>query len=327
MNFLLKPYRILFLITLILGILISLTSRNWISIWLGLELNIYSLIPIILQSYTNKEKEAAIKYFIIQALASIILLTATLGPQNLGSPMLLLTSLLIKLGIAPYHFWLPTVINSLSWNMCLILSTIQKIAPIILITHIFYTNASLSSVIAIMRAIVGGIGGLNQTQLRAILAYSSIGHIGWITAASIPSPNTTIIYLFSYILIITATIHPLNHTSLFISSFNPINQNKLIKSSLIINLLRIGGLPPIFGFFPKILVIRVITSIHYTFIPIILILSSTINLYYYLKIISASFFFHKKFISLPLRTQKNIPLILLTIFRTFSSLAIITILI
>ena len=283
-----KPYSILFYSTLMLGIVVSLSSNNWFAIWIGLELNIYSFIPLLLQSKINQEKEAAVKYFLIQALASAILLFACLIYTSSFSPIFLLTSLIMKLALAPAHFWLPSIINSLSWYICWILTTVQKVAPLfILLNSLSIINSSFTSISAILSAAAGAVGGLNQTQLRAIIAYSSIGHLGWILAAAITSRVILLLYFITYVVIVSSIIlifrfynlKTANPTTFF--TYNSSYQQLIISLSL----LRLGGLPPFLGFFPKLFVLYNLLQSSFVLLSFILILSSTINLYYYLKIV------------------------------------------
>lgn len=324
--FLSKPYTILFSTTLLLGAFFSLTSNNWLSAWIGLELNLYSFIPLLLQSVINQEKEAAVKYFLVQALASaIILLGSLLINYSIMSSFLITLAMVIKLGIAPCHFWLPSVINSLSWTICWILATAQKIAPITLLTQSLLPNSTTATtLITTIRALTGAIGGLNQTQIRAILAYSSISHIGWITASTITSPLITLIYFLSYLIIVSRIIQPLNSTIFYSSNYAllPSQTHKKIKISLIINLLRLGGLPPLFGFFPKILILSSLLSSRLLTLRFILILCATLNLYYYLKIITSIFFNTPQHTTLYKATPNTSTLIPTTLLRLFIALTI-----
>ena len=283
--FLFKPYSLIFYTTLLLGTFISVTSNNWFVVWIGLEINIYSFIPLLLQSNINQEKEAAIKYFIIQALASGLLLTASLALYSPFSSILFTISLIIKLALAPCHFWFPRIINSLSWNICWLLTTVQKVAPLYLLSQIyFHVNSIFLSFLSIISALTGAIGGLKQTQLRPILAYSSIGHLGWLTASIHTSFLILNLYFFSYIIIISTVIYFAN-TNFSASASPSLFFFDSSKPFLSLALLSLGGLPPLFGFFPKLLLLLNLTYTNFVFLPFVLVLSSTINLYYYLKIV------------------------------------------
>lgn len=84
----------------------------------------------------------------------------------------------MKVGLAPTHFWLPEVLQGLDLTTGLILSTWQKVAPFALLLQIPHHNPTLLVILGLLSTLIGGWGGLNQTQLRKILAYSSIAHLG-----------------------------------------------------------------------------------------------------------------------------------------------------
>lgn len=285
------PSTSIFCTTLLTGTLISLSSPQWLIIWAGLELNLISFIPLITRNYIHREREAAIKYFISQALgSSLLLLGAITSNIYTRSPLLntpglglTLAGLLLKIGAAPLHIWFPQVIGALSWPLCIALSTWQKLAPFTLIST---ANPNQWYVyLAITGSIVGGLGGLNQAQLRPLLAYSSIGHMGWMLGALYLDKRTSYIYLTIYIIIsarLMATLHINNSTTRTINSIKHMPQFILIVTSIL--LLSLAGMPPFIGFFPKWAVIQSITT-NYIYAPaILLIIGALINLFYYLSI-------------------------------------------
>jgi len=275
------PFITLFSSTLFLSTFIALSASHWLIIWIALEINIISFLPIISISSWAQESEASIKYFFFQALGSRLFL---LGSTNQSLFIFILLGLLIKLGVAPFHFWLPQVINAISWPICIILLTWQKIIPLLIITFSpTLSSSSLILLLARIRTIVGGLGGLNQTQIRPLLAYSSIGHLGWILAASSCSPSISITYFSIYSLISISLFYLLfiiNKKELVtLNSIYPIKPSIILI--FIILLLSLGGLPPLVGFFPKWIVLYSINSIPTTFF---LISGSLLNLFYYLNI-------------------------------------------
>nr|YP_010362110.1 NADH dehydrogenase subunit 2 [Branchinotogluma segonzaci]UNQ87670.1 NADH dehydrogenase subunit 2 [Branchinotogluma segonzaci] len=288
------PFTFLFSSTLILGSILAISSSQWIFIWLGLELNLMSFIPLLVYSNKYNEAEASMKYFLAQALGSGLILlgsmTLYMNPQTLMNTnfmnMFLFMGLITKLGIPPCHFWFPSVMSMISWPMCLILTTWQKLVPIIILAYSIMPNMNLIiSTIIIMSSIIGGLGGLNQTQLRPLMAYSSIGHMSWMLAAMTSSYSCSMIYLMIYIMITTPLMMLFwtssslsNMTTLKFSFYSP--SHKMTISLLLMSL---GGLPPFLGFFPKWMVME---SLSTSFILIIFItlLGSMINLYYYLNL-------------------------------------------
>ena len=276
------PFFSLFLFTLFGRTLIALSSFHWIIVWIALELNIISFIPLMSSTNWRQESEAALKYLLFQAFGSRILLLGMSSRIN----YFILFGLIIKLGAAPFHFWFPSVIKGISWPIAAILITWQKIAPICLIISSFSNLKPALLRAGLVRAIVGAIGGFNQTHLRPLLAYSSIGHIGWILATSSTSPSISLFYLVSYILISIPIIW-----TAFISNIQKLKSTSSLSSSnsslLILPLLiSLGGLPPLIGFIPKLLALLSFSSI---LVPFILIISSLINLSYYLNLFIVSF--------------------------------------
>lgn len=279
----LYPYISLFSSTLIFRSLLALSSSHWLMVWASLEVNIISFIPLVTISTWSSETEAAVKYFLFQALGSSLLLLRSFTPFL---SFLLIFAMIVKLGMAPFHFWFPSVINSVTWPLCLTLSTWQKIAPL---TILLSTSSSslMFITLASINALVGGFGGLNQSQIRPLLAYSSIGHIGWIIGVSIFSPWVRALYFLFYLvhsLILFGYFWVFNITSLknFSSSSNFSPSTILVISFILLSL---GGLPPLAGFIPKWIAISLFTT---PFMPLFLILGSLINIFFYLNITLAA---------------------------------------
>ena len=283
--------------TLVLRTLIAVSRANWIFLWGAIELNLLRFIPIIIQSNNNQETEGAVKYFLAQALGSALLLMSRTSIWIAFSiisnfiPLILIAAIMLKLGRVPCHFWYPSVIASISWVSCLILSSWQKLAPLSILAFLLpQKNINFILSIAAINALVGGVIGINQTQLRTIIAYSSIGHIGWIIRlAAVYKPNSCIMYFVIYCILIT----PLFITMGYLNIFSTKHIRKLssyrstVHIALLIVLLSLGGLPPFTGFMPKL--ITIILLIHpIKIILLVLIAGSIINLFFYLNIVISS---------------------------------------
>lgn len=278
---------------LIIGTLISISSSSLFGIWIGLEINLISFIPIIINLESNKKRrEASIKYFLIQALASAIVIFRSLyyyiynGYTFSNVPNIMITlALCLKLGIAPFHFWFPEVLEGLNWVNSLIILTWQKISPLVILSLFFYSNMLIS--ISLISAIIGAISGINQTSIRKILAYSSISHLGWIRSIIFFNSRLWINYFILY-----SISRFILCFSFWFLNLNYFSQLTLIKNTnekfiIFINLLSLGGLPPLLGFLPKWLAIIVICENF----PILLILisSSLITLYFYTRLCFSTF--------------------------------------
>nr|WBQ42681.1 NADH dehydrogenase subunit 2 [Nereididae sp. SIO BIC A9836] len=325
------PSSLLFLTTLILGTLITLSSTNWMYLWMGMELNLLSFIPIIAASQSFQETEASVKYFIIQAVGSGIMLTAGIMSMNpiINSKfsiiinLLFIISMVMKLGMAPFHQWMPHVMSSVSWTNCIILSTWQKISPLFML--MFITPHKMSQpllIMAALSAIVGGVGGLNQSQMRALLAYSSIGHMAWMTSTITLMPSTTIIYLMIYMAITISLMmfFIFSHMLQGRPNTSMMNMNKNSFMMMIIIMFSLGGLPPLLGFIPKWLVINSMMLNGQYWIMVALITGSLISLFYYLNMM---FNFMLTPPQISKHTKTPVVLTTLTILSTLTSMLII----
>jgi len=147
---------------------------------LGLEINLFSFIPLINQSDKFYETEGIVKYFLPQALGSgILLLSSFVFLSNDFFVSILFFRLLIKAGAAPFHYWVAPVTCCLSWPMVFILITWQKIGPVFALrSFVNMIEGDMLCFFAVLGRLVGGFGGWNQTQIRPLLGYSSIGHTG-----------------------------------------------------------------------------------------------------------------------------------------------------
>lgn len=290
----LLPYLSLMLSLLFSSIVLLISSNNWLFMWVGLELNLIAFIPLISCTTNNQEVEARVKYFLVQAVRSGVLLFTLIinssllphTPSTAHSSLILLLCLTIKAGMAPCFFWFPQVINSINWFTCLILSTLQKFNPLFLLfTLLFSWSTILVLIICAINRAVGGVGGLNQTQIRALLAYSSIGHMSWILAASGVSSSLSLSYLAIYILLTASIILIIiqlskvrtNQFRVFLSSSLKLN------AAILLSLLSLAGLPPLLGFFPKWSVMSLLSPIS-MFLVRVLVLGSLITLFYYLSV-------------------------------------------
>nr|YP_010284533.1 NADH dehydrogenase subunit 2 [Allotraeus orientalis]UKQ56276.1 NADH dehydrogenase subunit 2 [Allotraeus orientalis] len=297
-------YKILFLSSMVSGTLIAISSYSWFSMWIGLEINLLSIIPLMSSSNNLFPSESALKYFITQVMASSILLFSIIMIMNLSEfapqnsnywfMMMMNSSLFLKMGAAPFHAWFPEVMNGLSWSNCFILLTWQKIAPMILV---MYSSKMifLFSMIIIISSLVGGILGLNQTSMRKVMAYSSINHIGWMLASMLNSISIWSIYFLIYSIISANIIIFLKKVKIFqISQLSNFPSISLFKLLLMMNFFSLGGVPPFLGFLPKWLTINNLMLNKFFFISLILIISTLVTLFFYLRLTFPSLILYTK---------------------------------
>nr|ADK21582.1 NADH dehydrogenase subunit 2 [Nectogale elegans]ADK21583.1 NADH dehydrogenase subunit 2 [Nectogale elegans] len=290
---------IMIMATIMLGTLIVLTSSHWFMIWIGFEMNMLAIIPMLMKNYNPRSMEASTKYFMTQATASMILMLAIImnllfsgqwtitNITNSTASMLMTMALVMKLGLSPFHFWMPEVTQGIPLSSGLILLTWQKIAPLSVLYQIFPSiNPNMLLTMSILSLIVGGWGGLNQTQLRKIMAYSSIAHMGWMTAIMTYNPNLMLLNLTIYMAMTISTfmlfMYSSSTTTLSLSF--TWNKTPMITVLILMTMLSLGGLPPLTGFLPKWMIIQEMTKNDSVILPTTMAILSLLNLFFYMRL-------------------------------------------
>nr|AWX35951.1 NADH dehydrogenase subunit 2 [Caridonax fulgidus] len=291
--------KLISLFSLFLGTTITISSNHWMMAWTGLEINTLAIIPLISKSHHPRAIEAAIKYFLVQAAASaMILFSSTINAWQTGqwditqltnptSSALLTTAIAMKLGLVPFHFWFPEVLQGSPMTTALLLSTMMKFPPItILLLTSHSLNPSLLTLMGISSAALGGWMGLNQTQVRKILAFSSISHLGWMIIILLYSPKLTLLTFYLYSLMTTAVFLALNTTkSLKLSTvMTSWTKTPSLNAVLMLTLLSLAGLPPLTGFLPKWLIIQELTKQEMAPAATIIAMLSLLGLFFYLRL-------------------------------------------
>nr|AHY87114.1 NADH dehydrogenase subunit 2 [Liocichla phoenicea] len=291
--------KLIFTSSLMLGTTITISSNHWITAWAGLEINTLAILPMISKSHHPRAIEAATKYFLTQATASAMVLFSSMtnswytGQWDITqlthptSCLILTSAIAMKLGLVPFHFWFPEVLQGSPIVTGLLLSTIMKLPPIAL----FYMtspslNQTLLASMAILSVAVGGWMGLNQTQIRKILAFSSISHLGWMTAIISYNPKLTLLNFYLYALMTTAVFLTLNSmkTLKLSTLMTTWTKTPALSAMLLLTLLSLAGLPPLTGFLPKWLIIQELTK--QDMIPMAMTISilSLLSLFFYLRL-------------------------------------------
>nr|YP_001586149.1 NADH dehydrogenase subunit 2 [Porphyrio hochstetteri]ABO93097.1 NADH dehydrogenase subunit 2 [Porphyrio hochstetteri] len=285
--------------SLILGTTITISSNHWMMAWTGLEINTLAITPLISKSHHPRATEAAIKYFLVQAAASTLLLfSSTINAWHTGqwditqltqptASLLLTTAISMKLGLVPFHFWFPEVLQGSSPITALLLSTLMKLPPIAILLLVSHSlNPTLLTTLAALSAALGGWMGLNQTQLRKILAFSSISHLGWITMITIYSPKLALLTFYLYCLMTTPVFLTINMTkSLKLTTMmTSWTKAPTVNATLMLTLLSLAGLPPLTGFLPKWLIIQELTKQEMTPMATTIAMLSLLGLFFYLRL-------------------------------------------
>nr|ALO70291.1 NADH deshydrogenase subunit 2 [Aspidiphorus orbiculatus] len=286
----------MFINSLIIGTLISISSYSWFSMWMGLEINLLSIIPLMLDKKNKFPSESAMKYFTIQSLASMMMMLSmilmlTLHHLNFSNinNYLLNLALLMKAGAAPLHFWLPEIIEGLNWINCLLMLTWQKIAPMILLIMNFKMSLLLNLFI-IASVTIGSTMGFNQISMRKIMTYSSINHLGWMLSSIMMNQSIWMIYFLIYSITLIPLIYSFHTLNIFLlSQFFLSIKSQNSKIFMFSSFMSLGGLPPFLGFFPKWVTINMLINNQFYTTALILILFTLITLFFYMRLIFSTF--------------------------------------
>nr|ADC92497.1 NADH dehydrogenase subunit 2 [Pachycephala vitiensis ornata]AHG31227.1 NADH dehydrogenase subunit 2 [Pachycephala vitiensis ornata]AHG31228.1 NADH dehydrogenase subunit 2 [Pachycephala vitiensis ornata]AJS11033.1 NADH dehydrogenase subunit 2 [Pachycephala vitiensis ornata]AJS11152.1 NADH dehydrogenase subunit 2 [Pachycephala vitiensis ornata] len=291
--------KLIFVASLLLGTTITISSNHWIMAWTGLEINTLAILPMISKSHHPRAIEAATKYFLVQATASALVLFSSMtnawytGQWDITqlthptSCLMLTMAISMKLGLVPFHFWFPEVLQGSPLLTGLLLSTAMKFPPI---TLLFMTSPSLNptllTTMAILSTALGGWMGLNQTQIRKIMAFSSISHLGWMTIIIVYDPKLTMLNFYLYVLMTTAVFLTFNSMKILKLPTLMTAWTKMpsLSAILLLTLMSLAGLPPLTGFLPKWLIIQELTKQDMASAATIISLLSLLGLFFYLRL-------------------------------------------
>ena len=318
----------------ILGMMIMVSSNNLISIYLGLELQSLSLyILATINKNSLKSSEAGLKYFVLGSLSSGILLygcsliygfTGNLNYEiifnllknhsNLSIGLIfglvfVITGLLFKVSAVPFHMWTPDVYEGSPTSFTAFFSIVSKVAAIGLLIRFLMIPFNdfvldwqqIIIFVSIASMIVGSLAAIKQTNFKRLLAYSSIGHMGYLliglATGSQEGIQAIIIYLIFYIFMnstLFAILLSIKNKEQYIESidnFSGLNKkNPIISIIITIMMFSMAGIPPFAGFFGKFYIFLSALNSDLYFLAIIGVISSVIAAFYYLKIIKTIYF-------------------------------------
>lgn len=277
MNKILIPSIYCFVFIYIMRFVIVIRREDWFLVWLGLEINIISFLILIYRRYGVREIESCLKYFFIQSLGSALFIRIFYLNYFIGGSIIILI-LRYKIGAGPFFYWFPSLCSGIGWDSCFILILFQKILPLLFIS--LFIHWILWLVVGI-RLIIGVWGSFNQRDIKQLIAYSSIHHLGWIFLVRIRGDLRWILYLIIYGLVLFGVVGLLLKDDIINLSIISISNNKLF---FMFGILRIAGMPPLLGFFLKWMALVRIINENILYLIILLIVSVVI-LYVYIRIV------------------------------------------
>jgi NADH-quinone oxidoreductase subunit N len=356
-NLAIKEFAIMMLFA-VLGMLLMLGANDFLSLYISLELQ--SLCLYVLASYNNcdiKSTEAGVKYFILSALSSGIMLygisliygfggttnfTALkevihyADYTNLGllvGMILLLIGFCFKLAAAPFHMWSPDVYEGSPSVVTAFFAVVPKIAALLLLLRLLFTAFASWALqwqqiilfVAILSMFVGAVGAIKQSNIKRLLAYSAIAHMGYmllgIASNSINGTSAVIHYLIIYAMLnvgIFACVLWRDNDEI-ISYAGLGKRHPFYAFCLAILLFSLAGIPPFAGFFAKFSLLIAAVEAHMIFPAILAVLASVIACYYSLRLIKIMYFDEAK----PVMPKLNTNILLIVIFSALFNICYI----
>ena len=315
----------------VLGMMIMISSYDLIVFYIGLELQ--SLALYVLSSFDRdnvRSSEAGLKYFVLSALSSGLLLygcsliygftnstnfeiiAENLDKFNYGSTfgiVFILVGLAFKISAVPFHMWAPDVYEGSPTSITNFFSVVPKVAAITVFIRFLYVpfiNAIdqwqiIIVFISIASMILGAVAAIGQKNIKRLMAYSSIGHMGYALAGLATATNdgiqNSIIYISIYVIMnlgIFACIFRMKRKNIFhenIDELSGLSKNHpLMSISLLIILFSLAGIPPLAGFFAKFYIFMSVIKAEMYFLAVIGLLTTVVSAFYYLRIIKIMYF-------------------------------------
>nr|YP_010502875.1 NADH dehydrogenase subunit 2 [Exitianus nanus]UXD78652.1 NADH dehydrogenase subunit 2 [Exitianus nanus] len=312
--------------SMMIGVIITICSNNWISMWMGMEVSLISFIPLMLGNKKNTS-QSMIKYFIMQTVASTMFLFSVicmLVGDSMTNEMFMMISMLMKLGVAPFHSWVLMVIEPLELSAMFIMLTVLKIPPLAILYQI---NTSMLNYPIIMSMLVSSISSLNQSSLRKMMGFSSIYNIS-IMVMSINSLKVSMVFIMIYSMNMFMLISVMENMKANFINQLMVNEFSLwVKLNLWINMLSMAGFPPLMGFIPKLMVAQLLILNNQMLLVSIMMMTSMLILMFYTRMVFSSMLTsqtQKKWTicyTKPMHFLMSINIMMTTLSMTFNSLA------
>lgn len=332
------------------GMMMMVSAGDLISLYLGLELQSLALYVLAaIRRDSLRSSEAGMKYFVLGALSSGLLLygasliygytgstsfPAILTAAQAATPesygliiglVFLLVGLAFKISAVPFHMWVPDVYEGSPTPVTAFFAAAPKIAAFALLTRVLATAfpallpqwQQIITVLAVASMLIGALGAIGQTNIKRLMAYSSIGHVGFalvgLAAGTKEGAESVLVYLAIYMVMTLGTFACIlamrrkDEVVEDIASLAGLAENNLLLATIFAVLLfSLAGVPPLAGFVSKLWVFLAAVDAGLYPLAIIGVLASVVSLFYYLRIIKVMFFDEPKEKFQPVATYQRL---------------------
>jgi NADH-quinone oxidoreductase subunit N len=319
----------------VLGMMVMISSNDLLVFYMGLELQ--SLALYVLATFNRdqlKSTEAGLKYFVLSALSSGLLLYGCSliygfsGSTNFEiianqltsdeyvltfGIVFILVGLAFKISAVPFHMWAPDVYEGSPTSVTLFFTMVPKIAALTVFIRFLYVPflnlidqwQMIIVFLSIASMLFGAIAAIGQTNIKRLIAYSSIGHVGYILAGLATGSNegiqSSIIYITIYVIMnlaLFSCLLMLKRNDQYYEDIDDLSglskNHPLLSLSLLVILFSLAGIPPLAGFFAKFYIFKTVIEQSMYFLAIVGLLSTVVAAFYYLRIIKIIYFDNEK---------------------------------
>nr|YP_009491817.1 NADH dehydrogenase subunit 2 [Dosinia altior]AWI67986.1 NADH dehydrogenase subunit 2 [Dosinia altior] len=305
------------LIVTLMGVMISMVSLNMLGLWVGVELNFLGAVCF-MSGVSVEESESVMKYFIIQVFGSCFFILGFLMMMNCCFvsvvKFVILLGVLVKLGVFPFHFWVPSVMSGLSWFGCFIVSVVQKVVPLWVVSNFLLMSKELSvlELLASLTCVVGCLGGLGVLSYRVLLGYSSLVHLGFMLILCCVDEKCFLTYMSFYFLINFCLMFSFWKLSVY-SFLDFVKEDKVNFLSEVwwssLYFLSLSGLPPFSGCVLKVYFVWSCWNLM-SLGCMVCVLSSVISLYFYLSVVMSVLIYWGKSVSVLMKKSSKVSCVL-----------------
>ena len=315
----------------VLGMMVMISSNDLIVFYMGLELQSLALYVLATFNRNNlKSSEAGLKYFVLSALSSGLLLygcsliygfSGSTNFEIIASQLnsneyaltfgivFILVGLAFKISAVPFHMWAPDVYEGSPTTVTLFFTMVPKIAALTVFIRFLYVPflelidqwQMILVFLSIASMLFGAIAAIGQKNIKRLIAYSSIGHIGYalagVASASNDGIQSSVIYLTIYIVMnlgLFSCLLMLRRNDNYYESIDDLSglskNHPILSFSLLVILFSLAGIPPLAGFFAKFYIFKAVIEQSMYFLAIVGLLSTVIAAFYYLRIIKIIYF-------------------------------------
>ena len=317
-----------------LGMMVMISASSFLTLYMGLELLSLSLYALVaMQRDSALAAEASMKYFILGALASGMLLygmsmiygaTGTLDITQIGlllqagvgnstvlafGLVFIVAGIAFKLGVAPFHMWVPDVYQGAPTAVTLFIGTATKLAAFAFVIRLLAQGLvalagdwqQMLVILSVLSMAIGNITAIAQTNLKRMLAYSTIAHMGFlllgILAASMDGYSSAMFYVVAYVITGLGSFGMIMLLSRRgfeadkLEDLKGLNQrNPWYAFLMLLLMFSLAGIPPTIGFYAKLAVLQAVVNAGYTWLAVVAVMFSLIGAFYYLRIVKLMYF-------------------------------------